>query len=239
MIEFLEWVLLTLGVVTATLVLAERYGSEIAIALFASLTVLANIIAFKIIYAGSIAGFLLIGPAGVIVYASTFLITDLLSELYGKEYAKRAVVAGLLANIVAVISIYIAITWTPAPFMSPESLNAFNKVLGFAPRLVVASIIAYAISQTHDVYAFHLWKKLAKGRYLWLRNNASTMASQAIDTVIFISIAFYGVVDTSTLLSMIAGQYILKIVIAALDTPFIYVATVSYTHLTLPTTERV
>jgi hypothetical protein len=228
MIEFLEWVLATLGIVTLTFILAERYGIEIAVALFASLTVLANIIAYKIVTVGSVAGFALIGPAGVIVYASTFLITDLISEMYGREQAKKAVIAGLAANIVALVSIHIAVNWTPAPFMTPESLRAFNEVLSFAPRLVVASVIAYTISQTHDVYAFHFWKKITGGKYLWLRNNASTTVSQAIDTVIFISIAFYGVVSIDALLSMIVGQYLLKVAIAALDTPFIYVATYAW-----------
>jgi hypothetical protein len=114
--------------------------------------------------------------------------------------------------------------WTPAPFVSEEFLRSFESVLGFAPRIVVASITAYAISQTHDVYAFHFWRQKTKGKFLWFRNNASTMVSQLIDTVIFITIAFYGVFPTNAILSMIVGQYILKLIIAAVDTPFMYVA---------------
>ena len=223
--EFIAWVLATLGIVTLIAILAERFGVEIAIGIYAALTVVANIIAVKVIAVGEVPVIgLIVGPAGVIVYASTFLVTDILTELYGKEYGKRAVITGLAANIVAIISILIALRWTPAPFVSPEFEQSFERILGFAPRIVIASIIAYIISQTHDVYAFHFWKEKTKGRFLWFRNNASTMVSQLIDTVIFITIAFYGVFGTNEVLSLIVGQYILKLMIAAVDTPFMYIA---------------
>ena len=226
--EFIQWVLITLGIVTVTMILAEGYGVEIAIGTFTALIVIANVISSKIIFVGEIGSVNLIGPAGVIVYASTFLITDIIGEIYGKEYSKKAVITGFFANIIAVIAILIAINWTPAPFLSNEFLNSFNKILGFAPRIVLASMIAYLISQTHDVYAFHFWKRKTKGRHLWLRNNASTIVSQAIDTAVFITIAFYGLVANEVLLSMIFGQYVLKVFIALFDTPFIYIATLTW-----------
>ncbi len=226
--EFIQWVLITLGIVTVTMILAERYGVEIAIGIFTALIVIANVISSKIIFVGEIGSVNLIGPAGVIVYASTFLITDIIGEIYGKEYSKKAVITGFFANIIAVIAILIAINWTPAPFLSNEFLNSFNKILGFAPRIVLASMIAYLISQTHDVYAFHFWKRKTKGKHLWLRNNASTIVSQAIDTAVFITIAFYGLVANEVLLSMIFGQYVLKVFIALFDTPFIYIATLTW-----------
>ena len=226
--EFIQWVLITLGIVTVTMILAERYGVEIAIGIFTALIVIANVISSKIIFVGEIGSVNLIGPAGVIVYASTFLITDIIGEIYGKEYSKKAVITGFFANIIAVVAILIAINWTPAPFLSNEFLNSFNKILGFAPIIVLASMIAYLISQTHDVYAFHFWKRKTKGKHLWLRNNASTIVSQAIDTAVFITIAFYGLVANEVLLSMIFGQYVLKVFIALFDTPFIYIATLTW-----------
>lgn len=226
--EFIQWVLITLGIVTVTMILAERYGIEIAIGIFTALIVIANVISSKIIFVGEIGSVNLIGPAGVIVYASTFLITDIIGEIYGKEYSKKAVITGFFANIIAVIAILIAINWTPAPFLSNEFLNSFNKILGFTPRIVLASMVAYLISQTHDVYAFHFWKRKTKGKHLWLRNNASTIVSQAIDTAVFITIAFYGLVANEVLLSMIFGQYVLKVFIALFDTPFIYIATLTW-----------
>ncbi|AEA47289.1 queuosine precursor transporter [Archaeoglobus veneficus] len=225
MLDFVVWAVATLGIVTLTIVLAERYGVEIAVGIFASLTVIANILAVKRIAVAS-----LIGPAGVLVYSSTFLITDILGEIYGKEYGKKAVIAGFFANIVALVSILIAVNWQPAPSfaMPPELEKAFEDVFSFAPRIVIASMIAYLVSQTHDVYAFHFWKTKTGGKYLWLRNNASTIVSQLIDTVLFITIAFYGVVPTEALLGMIFGQYVIKVAIALLDTPFMYIATYTW-----------
>jgi hypothetical protein len=229
--EFVGWAAATLGIVTLIAILAERYGVEIAIGTYAALTVVANVIAVKLIAVGEVPYFgMLVGPAGVIVYASTFLLTDILGEIYGKEYGKKAVITGFAANVVAVVSILIALRWTPAPFMPEELLRSFDDIFGFAPRVVVASMIAYAISQTHDVYAFHFWKEKLGGRFLWFRNNASTMISQLIDTVIFITIAFYGKFDFPVLLSMIAGQYVLKFLIAIADTPLMYVATYTWKH---------
>ena len=88
-------------------------------------------------------------------------------------------------------------------------------------------MVAYLVSQHHDVLAFHLWKKFTKGKHLWLRNNASTMTSQAVDTVLFVTIAFIGTLDFSVLINMIMTQYVVKILIALVDTPLVYVL-VSY-----------
>jgi hypothetical protein len=237
MTEFIFWVAATLGIITLIALLSEKFGVEIAIGIYAALTVVANIIAVKLIAVGEVPLLgMLVGPAGVIVYASTFLITDIIGEIYGKEYGKKAVLTGLAANVVAVISILIALQWSPAPFMSAEMLESFERVLGLAPRVVVASVIAYAISQTHDVYAFHFWKSKTKGRFLWLRNNASTMVSQLIDTVLFITIAFYGIFPLDAVMAMIAGQYVLKLAIAVVDTPFMYIAV--YTWRSLGTETR-
>ena len=224
MIEFVIWTLLTLGIVTLTIILAERYGLEIAIGIFATLTVVANIVSSKLVAIGA-----LIGPAGVIVYSATFLVTDIISEIYGKEYGKRAVITGFFANLVAVSAIMTAVLWTPANVPGNlETAKAFEKVFGLAPRIVFASMVAYIIAQMHDVYAFHFLKAKTGGKHLWLRNNASTMISQAIDTCIFITLAFYGVFPTNILLSMIFSQYVAKVVIALLDTPFMYVATYAW-----------
>jgi hypothetical protein len=122
------------------------------------------------------------------------------------------------------VSVLIALRWSASPLMDPGLASSFDAVYGFAPRVVAASMVAYLVSQHHDVWAYHFWKEKTGGKRLWLRNNASTAASQAIDTLIFITLAFYGLVPNSILLQMMAGQYVIKILIAALDTPFIYLA---------------
>jgi hypothetical protein len=213
------WAAATLAIVTACAVLAARFGLEIAVGVFASLTVLANLLAIKTIAFGPF-----IAPAAVLVYASTFLLTDILSELFGEEKARLAVWTGFVANMVMLVSVLIAVRWSASPLMDPGLASSFDAVFGFAPRIVVASMIAYLVSQHHDVWAYGFWRKKTGGRHMWLRNNASTMTSQGIDTLIFITLAFYGLVPNSILLQMMAGQYVIKILIAALDTPFIYLA---------------
>jgi len=213
------WAVATLFMVTLCMVLAVRRGVEIAVGVFAALTVLANLIAVKQIAFGPF-----IAPAAVLVYASTFLMTDMISELFGKEKARLAVWTGFLANVVMLVSVLIAMDWSAAPVMDPEVVEAFDSIFGFAPRVIVASMVAYLISQHHDVWAYSFWKKKTMGRHLWLRNNASTMVSQLIDTGIFITLAFYGEFPTSVLWQILVGQYVIKLLIAALDTPFMYVA---------------
>ena len=214
--EFVLWALATLLSTSVAMILAKIYGKEMAIGIYAVLTVIANIIAVKLI---SVAG--LVAPAAVIVYSVTFFITDFISEIYGKETAKKAVITGVVANLVTVFFVMIAVKMPPAEFLSGKIVDSFNTVFTFTPRIVVASITSFIISQTHDVYAYHFFRRISKGKYMWLRNNASTMLSQLIDTTVFITLAFYGV---APLLSLIAGQYILKLLIALLDTPFLYLS---------------
>ncbi len=174
---------------------------------------MANIFANKIVQFGPFAV-----PAGVIVFSMTFFITDLISEKWGKKEAQKAVWAGFLSSFVLIVSTYIVINWQPAVFAT-EFAEMFNKVLALTPRIAIASFVAYLISQHHDVWAFHFWKDKTKGRHLWLRNNASTIVSQCLDTVIFTSIAFYGVLP---IVPLILGTWSVKILIALMDTPFIY-----------------
>jgi len=141
----------------------------------------------------------------------------MLSEFYGRKYAQKAVWAGFLGNLVLIISIYVAIIWEPAPFWANQ--EAFEAILKNTPRIVFASLVAYLISQNHDVISYSWWKKRYP-QHLWLRNNASTIVSQGIDSVIFISLAYYGIFPIREL---IIGQYLVKMAIALMDTPFIYI----------------
>ena len=182
---------------------------------FATLLVVANIIAGKLISIG-----MWVVPVAVIAYPLTFLVTDTIAELYGRSTATRVVWLGFAMNVLMVALIYVGKIIPPASFW--EGQDAYNMILGSVPRIVLASMLAYLVSQHHDVLAFHFWKRLTKGRFLWLRNNASTMISQGIDTLIFISIAFLGTVPLQVLLNMIAAQYVIKLFIAIADTPLCY-----------------
>jgi len=215
---FVVWALLTLGSVTIGVLASRRLGKEILVGLYAGLTIVANVIAVKLILVGKF-----VVPAAVLVYSSTYLITDIIDELWGRKLGHKTVMIGFIANVIGVLAIWLSINWQPAPFVDGEFQQAYERVLGMTPRIVFASVVSYLISQNHDVWAFHYWKKRTKGKYLWLRNNASTMTSQLIDTVIFITLAFYGVVPNAVLWGMIKGQYVAKVLIAALDTPFCYI----------------
>lgn len=206
-------VLLTLGIGVLALILAKRYGLGIAMGTFSGMVVIANIIAIKPVMFGPF-----VVPAAVLIYAATFLMTDVITELWGKKKAQEAIIGGFIANVFLVMGIYLTIYWPGAAFWKNQ--QALVSILGLTPRIVFASMIAYLISQTHDVLIFHFWKTKTKGKHLWLRNNASTAVSQLIDTLIFITIAFYGLMP---LVPLIIGQYMVKLIIAACDTPFCYI----------------
>ena len=157
-------------------------------------------------------------PGGVIVFSTTFLLTDMISEFYGKKEAKRAVWAGFFASILYIFSTLIVMYWQPAPFW--QNQEAFASVLGLSFRITIASLLTYLISQFNDVYLYHWIKKKTKGKHLWLRNCGSTLVSQALDTVIFITIAFYGLFP---ILPMMIGLYVVKVLVALIDTPFLYI----------------
>jgi len=158
-------------------------------------------------------------PVGFIAYAITFTITDILGDVYGKEVSYVVVRAGFIANMVMLSLVYLGMV---LPSLTPGMQNLYVKALTPTARIVFASMTAYLVSQHHDVWAFHFWKRKTNGKHLWLRNNASTVVSQGIDTLIFITLAFYGVVPNNVLLTMILCQWLWKIVVALLDTPFVY-----------------
>ena len=186
----------------------------VIISIFIGSMTISSVLANKII---SVFGFFM--PAGVLAYSVTFVCTDVINEIWGKEKARQTVIGGFIALIVVLLLVQVALFWQAAPFWKGES--AFRSILGSTSRIIIASFTAYLISQFHDVHVFHLLKRLTGGRHLWLRNTVSTAVSQLIDSVLFITIAFYGTMPVGPL---IIGQWILKFAIAVLDTPIIYLA---------------
>lgn len=158
---------------------------------------------------------------GNIVYAGTFLATDILSERYGKDAARRGVAVGFLAIVSATVLMNIALWFQPAP--SDSAHSHLSAIFGLLPRISLASLVAYWLSQTHDVWAFHFWKARVP-KHLWLRNNLSTIVSQLIDSVVFVLVAFVGVFSAGILLEIVITTYLIKAVVALIDTPFLYLA---------------
>ncbi len=160
---------------------------------------------------------------GNIVYASSFLVTDILSEIYGKKEAEKAVYIGLFSLVVMTILMNFALAFVPAA--DDFAQDSIYTIFGFMPRIAGASLLAYFISQTHDVWAFDFWRnRLPANRFLWLRNNASTMVSQLIDSSLFTLVAFWGVYPSGALFEVFWTTYLIKWVVGAADTPFIYIA---------------
>ena len=160
---------------------------------------------------------------GNIVYASSFLVTDILSENYGKRSANRAVAMGFFSLIMMTLLMNVALIFKPDP--SDFAQESLQTIFGFMPRIVLGSLTAYGLSQCHDVAAFHFWKRLLPGkRFLWVRNNASTMVSQLIDTTVFCTIAFAGVFQRTVFWDIFWTTYVIKWLVAVLDTPFVYLA---------------
>lgn len=156
-------------------------------------------------------------PAGVLAYSLTFAVSDVVAEVWGRDRARILVHSGFLTLLAVSAVAWAAVAWPGAPFWDGQ--EAFARVVGSTPRIVAASLAAYLVSQSHDVWLYHLLKTRTHGRFLWLRNNLSTMVSQLLDSTIFITVAFWGVLPVGQL---ILGQWAVKLVIAALDTPLVY-----------------
>jgi len=172
---------------------------------------------------------------GVIFYSSIFFATDVLSENYGKAAANKAVRMGFAVSVIVLIMLSLALLFLPSSKAATAEFsasihNAFATIVNFTPRFIFGSLLAYYISQHFDVWAFHKIKALTGERWLWLRNNGSTMASQVVDTSIYSLVTWWGIVDLKTALALGAAKYLFKIVIAMIDTIFIYWARYMYRH---------
>jgi uncharacterized integral membrane protein (TIGR00697 family) len=166
---------------------------------------------------------------GVILYSSIFFATDLLSEKYGRAEAHRAVMLGFFISITLIVMTQISMQFLPStrPETSvfAQSVHAATVTLfDYTPRFVLGSLLAYLLSQSFDVWVFHRIREATNGRHLWLRNTGSTLLSQAIDTLIYGLVVWWGLVDLATALALAGAKYVFKFAIAVIDTPFIYLA---------------
>lgn len=165
---------------------------------------------------------------GNILFASTFLVTDILSEKYGKKEADRAVYVGILSYITFVVISQSWLLYSPAPtdFAQPLIRSIFSSTA----RLMIASIAVYAVVQKFDVWLYHKWWNLTNklcgdaSKFLWLRNNGSTLISQFLNTLLFSVAAFAGTYDLNTIIAIVFSSYIIFIFTSLLDTPIVYIA---------------
>lgn len=204
-------------VILAATLIAFRMGKQYLIGWVAASIVLANIFVTK-----QMKLFGLDATGGNVLYASIFLATDLLNEHYSKKAAKDAVKIGFFAALLYLISSQCIIRYLPSEYDTAH--NGMQTIFAFAPRIIIASLLAYLVSQFHDIWAYHfIWKRTGQ-KLLWLRNNGSTWISQLIDSVIFTVVAFIGTFPVKVVFQIILSTYLLKIVVALLDTPFMYLS---------------
>lgn len=169
--------------------------------------------------------------AGILPYPLTFLVTDILSECYGKRRANQVVMSGLVASVFVVAVVWFADRIpsiggvdvdTGVAIEGEQFDHYFHQIFGKTGRAVAASMVAYLFAQLVDIQIFHFWRRLTKGKHLWLRNNGSTVLSQLIDTTLVVSLLFVGTEAQGRIPQMILAGWTFKAGAALLDTPFFY-----------------
>lgn len=210
------WLILILANFSLTLV-AFRFWGKLGLFVFAILSIiLANIQALK-----QVQLFGMNGSMGDISYIGVYLISDILSENYGKEMARKIIFLGMFSVLATTIIMYLSLQLVPSSY--DQAQGALNNIFGFFPRLVLASICAFAISQSYDILAYQFWRKKFPGfANIWIRNGMSTLVSQLIDNALFTIIAFSGVFPMSYMLQIFITSCVLRTIISLLDTPFVY-----------------
>ena len=214
-----ELILAVEVVIVFSMVLASHYffKRDGLITWVAIATVLANIITAKnaMIFGLSTA-------IGTVMFASTFLATDVLSECYSKEDAKKAVYIGLSANVALICATQIALRYVPSPFDYAD--GAMQTLFALNLRISIASAAMYFIANMADVYLFNKIKDRMHGKALWLRNNVSTILCNCLENFGFIGLAFWGIYDAKTIFTIAISTSIIELIVAVLDTPFLYIA---------------
>ena len=174
----------------------------------------------------------LIVTGGNALYGALFLITDILGEYHGKKEAYKAVLIGFLTSLFFVVASQVLLHFSPSEYdFASEHLQA---LFGILPRVLIGSLLAFAIAQSLDVWLFGYFKKLTNNKLLWLRNNGSTLISQAIDTIIFTAVgittfsflptSMEGFIEAEIFWQVVLATYIIKVIFAVIDTPFLYLS---------------
>jgi hypothetical protein len=185
------------------------------VALFVTCLITANIIAVKLVDIGG-----LIVPAGITIFPISYIVGDVLTEVYGYRAARRVIWLGFACNLIAVTAILIGQALPVAGFWDAQA--AYERILGFTPRLLIASFVAFLVGEFANSYVLARLKVATKGRRLWLRTISSTVIGQGLDSVIFIFVAFWGTQPSEALMSAMLTQWVFKVIYEALATPITY-----------------
>jgi len=202
---------------SALLICYNNFGKVGMMAWVGIATILANVITAK---NADIFG--LSTAIGTVMFASTFLATDILAENHSKEDAKTAVYIGLFADVVLIISTQIALLYKPSEIDYAD--EAMRTLFALNLRISIASMVMYFIANMADVALFSKLKEKSDGKRLWLRNNVSTILCNCLENFGFITLAFVGIYDAKTILIIATSTSIVEMIVALLDTPFLYIA---------------
>lgn len=212
------WFFLVTCIDLAFVLLAWRLGKE-----WVYIVILTNVILVSTFAAKLIPIFGLVTNVSNAFYAAIFIATDILTEHHGKREGYRSIWMGFLGLVLFVVMGQFVLQFTHVEDSNTVA-TAMQTLFGAVPRIAAASFIAYAIAQSFDVWFFHFIHSQTGQKYLWLRNNASTFVSQLIDSVVFFSLAFAGTVPSAVLINIIFTGYLVKLMVAVLDTPCIYLS---------------
>ncbi len=185
-------------------------------ALFVTTLLTANVIAVKLVDLGG-----RVVPAGVVIFPLSYLFGDVLTEVYGYGQARRVIWLGFLCNLLMVAAIWVGGLLPPASFWDAQP--AYDRILGFTPRLLAASFAAYLVGEFANSYVLARLKVATRGRWLWTRTIGSTLVGQGLDSLVFLTIAFAGLMPSAAaLLGVVVTQWLLKSLYEALATPLTY-----------------
>lgn len=190
---------------------------DLLIGLYVTFVILSQLLAVKVA-AFNFFGHVFFAPSAVLVFSVTFLLTDIVNEKFGSRETQRMIFIAFLSQVVTVFFLWAGSLISPAPFWELQS--SWDSIYSMVPRITIASWIAFLISGNLDAYIFDLFKRVTKGRKLWARNIISSLPSLALDSFIFVPIAFWGVMP---IWQMITGQIIIKWLVGVLNIPFMYI----------------
>lgn len=219
----LSLIILWILVISFTTIVASYYVKrynrpDALIGLYITLVTVANIVAQKVIEY-DFGGVSFFATSGTILFAVTYLITDIINEKFGCAEARHMVLITFLMQIVVAVFMFMTISATPAPFYNNN--EAFKVILGSSLRIIGASLLAFIICEMMDVYIFHWLKNITNGKHLWIRSAFSTLPTMIIDSVLFVSFAFYGILP---IFPIITGLIVVKWLVGIIDIPFMYLS---------------
>jgi uncharacterized integral membrane protein (TIGR00697 family) len=198
----------------------------IVTAIFVTCLITANIIVIKPIALGiKLFGLPVSLPAAIVIFPLSYIVGDILTEVYGYRLARRVIWLGFLCNLIAVIAIWIGQILPPSPVW--EGQQAYKSILGYVPRILLASFLAYLVGEFSNSFVLAKMKIKTKGRWLWTRTIGSTVVAQALDAAIFIPIAYIGMFDWSFIAMVSIAHWIAKVTYEVVATPLTY-AVVNY-----------